>query len=319
MPASTKRPLAPGYHSTSQYFMDTLRVIAFMEEAELSGGKDDDADGIVMVEARPSMVGDEYRPSIVEPIVDFSSATTVQEVNDACEAMLGYKVKPFQEAAKWVRPPTYKRLGKRLPFKLAIGPSDITPEWCTEVFRYQGYIGMEESVTSIKIQPIGAGEGEFSELALVDIDGVQSATGAPKLPRSLIAKFSPPGLGGFQLSFTFGSESHFYNDLSDEGAALPAVAPLTACDRLPHAPRHTSHTPRRTSHMPCATTSHMPCSTHRSPMHDAPRIALLCPARRDARAARGSLHWRQVLAVEPRPLLLPHPERQPARGALALL
>mmetsp|Transcript_30928 Transcript_30928/g.82010 ORF Transcript_30928/g.82010 Transcript_30928/m.82010 type:complete len:544 (+) Transcript_30928:100-1731(+) len=218
------KKLAPGYHGTSQYFMDTLRVIAFMEEAELSPGAANP--GMVMVDARPSMCGDEMRPpamSVVEPTHDeaaFDKATTVQEVWSLCEQMLGYQVQPYAEQARWPRPPQFQRLGSRLPFKLAKGPADVTASWITDVMRYQGYLGMDESITSIKSQPIGAGEGEFSELAMVDITGVESPRGAPKCPRSMIAKFSPPGMGSFPLAFTFGSEAHFYNDLSDEGALL---------------------------------------------------------------------------------------------------
>ena len=49
-----------------------------------------------------------------------------------------------------------------------------------------------------------------------------------KLPRHIIAKFSPPDLGGFALLQVFGSEAHFYNDMTQAGAALTRRA---AADR----------------------------------------------------------------------------------------
>ena len=46
-----------------------------------------------------------------------------------------------------------------------------------------GYLDMDEKITAIKTEPIGAGEGEFSELALVDVAAVESPRGAPRMPR----------------------------------------------------------------------------------------------------------------------------------------
>ena len=43
---------------------------------------------------------------------------------------------------------------------------------------------------------------------------------APRLPRSMIAKFSPPTVKGLELKIVFGTEAHMYNDISCDGMQL---------------------------------------------------------------------------------------------------
>ena len=59
------------------------------------------------------------------------------------------------------RPKGWARLGSRKPFKIAKCKEDITAEWCTTVFRHQGYLTADERVTELTVKAIGAGEGEL--------------------------------------------------------------------------------------------------------------------------------------------------------------
>ena len=68
----------------------------------------------------------------------------------------------------------------------------LTPEWCTLAFRSRGLLASNEAVLNLSIHPLGAGEGEFSELVLLNLEEVQGD--APNLPRHLVAKFSPPNM-----------------------------------------------------------------------------------------------------------------------------
>ena len=156
------------------YMFDTLRVLAFTDDHDLEA---------IEVTARPSIADDGRQSSAFVPIKNFSEATTVDEVQEICDAMLGWQTIPFTEPAKWAYPPGFQKLSKRVPFKIATSASDLTPDWCTTMFRYQGILGMDETVTKLETHPIGAGEGEFSELAIVNITSVDSPRGAPKLPR----------------------------------------------------------------------------------------------------------------------------------------
>ena len=117
------------------------------------------------------------------------------------------------------RPKGFQKLGSRMPFQVPTCKEDLTTDWCTRCFRYRGYLTAAESVTKIDIKPIGAGEGEFSDLALMTITEVTGGD-APTLPRSMIAKFSPPSVKGIELKLVFGTEAHMYNDCSCEGMAL---------------------------------------------------------------------------------------------------
>ena len=118
-----------------------------------------------------------------------------------------------------MRPKGWARLGSRKPFKVARCKDDITAEWCTKVFRHQGYLTADESVTELTVKAIGEGEGEFSDLALLTIKEVAGGA-APRLPRSMIAKFSPPTVKGIELKIVFGTEAHMYNDVSCDGMQL---------------------------------------------------------------------------------------------------
>lgn len=94
----------------------------------------------------------------------------------------------------------------------------LTPAWCTLAFRSRGFLGPDEAVTNIGLKPLGEGEGEFSELVLLNITGVQGA--CARLPRHLVAKFSPPTMSSLELSGVFSPEAHFYNDFTVASAGL---------------------------------------------------------------------------------------------------
>jgi len=117
-----------------------------------------------------------------------------------------------------LRPAAWRRLGCRTPFTIPESKAEVTAAWLTTMLRWRGYLTSDEEVLEVKSKAIGEGEGEFSDLALVNL--VKIRGDAPQLPRSLIAKFSPPDMAGLQLKIVFGSEAHFYNDLSVEGAGM---------------------------------------------------------------------------------------------------
>ena len=49
---------------------------------------------------------------------------------------------------------------------------DLTPEWCTVAFRSRGFLTKDEAIKKVSMKPLGAGEGEFSELVLLNIEEV---------------------------------------------------------------------------------------------------------------------------------------------------
>ena len=150
---------------------------------------------------------------------------TVEEISVAIDNMLGTKTTPVNGTmiprtdVAAMRPRGFQKLGSKMPFSIAKSKDDITPEWCTQVFRHRGYLTASERVTGLECKPIGAGEGEFSDLALLTITHVDGGD-APALPRSMIAKFSPPNVKGLELKIVFGTEAHMYNDVSCEGMQL---------------------------------------------------------------------------------------------------
>ena len=49
-------------------------------------------------------IGDSpMRPSIAEPLPDFANATTVEQVQEVADNMLGWRTKPFKDPASWHR------------------------------------------------------------------------------------------------------------------------------------------------------------------------------------------------------------------------
>ena len=66
--------------------------------------------------------------------------------------------------------------------------------------------------------PDPAAASAAASAVAADLDaGLKSAIGQLK-------SFSPPDLSGLKLKFVFGSEAHFYNDLSSQAVAMVSVS-----------------------------------------------------------------------------------------------
>jgi len=163
--------------------------------------------------------------SEVESYPELSVEHTTAEIRLAVDGMLGQTTVPAVSTSiprsdvASMRPKGWARLGSRKPFPIARSKDDITADWCTRVFRHQGYLTADERVADLTIKAIGEGEGEFSDLALLTINEVVGGA-APRLPRSMIAKFSPPSVKGIELKIVFGTEAHMYNDVTCTGMQL---------------------------------------------------------------------------------------------------
>jgi hypothetical protein len=156
-----------------------------------------------------------FRPSdtYAEPV---SSSQLSAMVRDK----VGFQPTPLVEAPTDVRPvPFFPLNGKPEAVLVPRSSSDITAEWCTTAFRSRGLLDAEEAVTKISMKALGEGEGEFSELVLLNIDEV-SGGAAARLPRHCVAKFSPPHMSAIEMAAVFGPEAHFYNDYSVTGGGL---------------------------------------------------------------------------------------------------
>ena len=124
-------------------------------------------EGVVEVEARISVRTPKTPRSPVEPHPELGPERSTAEIQLAVDGMLNQNTPrcshtsiPRTDVAA-MRPKGWARLGSRKPFKIAKCKEDITAEWCTTVFRHQGYLTADERVTELTIKAIGAGEGEL--------------------------------------------------------------------------------------------------------------------------------------------------------------
>jgi len=126
---------------------------------------------------------------------------------------------PHEMKVQEMRPTPFHPLdGKQTAVPVPASSVEVTAEWCTLAFRSRGYLNEDEAVLTVSKKPLGEGEGEFSELVLLNIDEVQGE--CARLPRYLVAKFSPPGMSAIEMAIVFGAEAHFYNDFTPEGSGL---------------------------------------------------------------------------------------------------
>ena len=142
---------------------------------------DTEDDGAVEVQAKlssRSLASPNTPRSPVELLPQLGPEHSTAEIQLAVDGILGQTTQstacssiPRSDVAA-MRPKGWARLGSRKPFKIAKSKDDITAEWCTRVFRHQGYLTADERVTDLTVKAIGAGEGEFSDLALLTITGV---------------------------------------------------------------------------------------------------------------------------------------------------
>ena len=102
--------------------------------------------------------------------------------------------------------------------------AQLTAEWLTKAFRSRGHLLPDEAITEVGLKPLGEGEGEFSELVLVMVKGVQGA--CKKLPRHLVAKFSPPNMSSLEMNGVF-----FPEGVQSLPRPLPATAPAVCLAR----------------------------------------------------------------------------------------
>ena len=148
------------------------------------------------------------------------------QISASVEEELGWTPTPLPDTTGDYRPtPFYKLDGKPDPNVTVPESSlDLTPEWCTVAFRSRGFLTKDEAIKKVSMKPLGAGEGEFSELVLLNIEEVIGGP-ASSLPRHLVAKFSPPNMSAIEVPLVFGPEAHFYNDFTVAGGGL--VRPIT--------------------------------------------------------------------------------------------
>ena len=162
---------------------------------------------------------------------DSAQANRVSMSLEEVSGVVGWKPRAISRSfledspAKEMRPQPYFPLdGKKTEVPVPTSSADLTPEWCTLAFRSRGFLASNEAVLHLSIHPLGAGEGEFSELVLLNLEEVQGD--APNLPRHLVAKFSPPNMSPMEMEGVFSPEAHFYNDFTISGGGL--VRPVTA-------------------------------------------------------------------------------------------
>lgn len=150
---------------------------------------------------------------------DTQRAATLKKL--AKVGQLGFEPLPFPEhttSPEEMRPQGYKPLdGKRSALIVPTGKEDLTPAFCTAAFRARGLLADTESVTAVSLTQLGAGEGEASDnfLMALQVDGV-----APKLARSLVAKFTSAKMSSIEKAYNFSPEAHFYNDMVIEACGL---------------------------------------------------------------------------------------------------
>ena len=178
------------------------------------------------IEVRASMVVSAAEP-MVELADDVEPSVAAEEVSTRVEDGLGWRPAPIGRCLPpatldQMRPKPFFALTGRRPkpgeTQVPRGKDDITPAWLTAVLRERKYLSAEEAVLEIDVKPLGAGEGEFSELVAVQIAKVEGE--CTQLTRHLVAKFSPPTMSSIELTTVFGTEAHFYNDMSIEAGAL---------------------------------------------------------------------------------------------------
>uniref|UniRef100_A0A7S2GXS4 CHK kinase-like domain-containing protein n=1 Tax=Haptolina brevifila TaxID=156173 RepID=A0A7S2GXS4_9EUKA len=192
----------------------------------LIAGVDDD---VIMLDAKTISVHDQRNSKVQSP-------TSAGALNARVQGALGFQPSAMSKlehasasAVESMRPSPFFHLdGKAHPFSspalkpgevpVPRGKDDITPEWCTIAFRSRGWLTDDEAVLKISKKALGEGEGEFSELVLLNLEEVRGE--APRLSRHLVAKFSPPSMSAIEMMIVFGAEAHFYNDFTVEGGGL---------------------------------------------------------------------------------------------------
>ncbi len=101
-------------------------------------------------------------------------------------------------------------------------PSQLTPEWLTQVLRADGTISSQASVCAFDSETVGEGIGFIGLLARLHLQYQGEAANAP---RTLIAKFPSPAEGARMIGKLYGAyerEVRFYSDLAgDIGVYTP--------------------------------------------------------------------------------------------------
>ena len=91
-------------------------------------------------------------PSPVDPHPELGVEHSTVDIRLAVDAMLGQSTIPStvttipRTDAAAMRPKGFARLGSRKPFPIARSKDDIAAEWCTRVFRHEGYLTADERV-----------------------------------------------------------------------------------------------------------------------------------------------------------------------------
>ena len=192
-------PPSPIRQSSKHKRPTTVRILRDQLSAVFLREHTIDREAVIEVKARPRP--DDDAGAVVAPTFEPLPFTTCQ-----------------QSSVATMRPLNYRPLnGKPTDIPVPTSSEALTAAWCTQAFRARGYLAGTESVTKVALKPLGEGEGEFSELVLLNIE-VDGA--APRLARQLVAKFSPPSMSDVELALTFGSEAHFYNDMSVAAGGL---------------------------------------------------------------------------------------------------
>ena len=124
---------------------------------------DTEDDGAVEVQAKLSARSSPPKTprSPVELLPQLGPEHSTAEIQLAVDGILGQTTFPAAASSiprsdvAAMRPKGWARLGSRKPFKIAKSKDDITAEWCTRVFRHQGYLTTDERVTELTVKAIG--------------------------------------------------------------------------------------------------------------------------------------------------------------------
>ena len=124
---------------------------------------DTEDDGAVEVQAKLSARSSPPKTprSPVELLPQLGPEHSTAEIQLAVDGILGQTTFPAAASSiprsdvAAMRPKGWARLGSRKPFKIAKSKADITAEWCTRVFRHQGYLTTDERVTELTVKAIG--------------------------------------------------------------------------------------------------------------------------------------------------------------------
>ena len=174
-------------------------------------------ESIIHVQAR---LVSQTRPD-ASPSIKADEAATLKA--NASTGALGFEPLPLGACASpssiaEMRPPGFQPLNGR-PGAVAVPASsaDLTATFCTAAFRARDLLAANESVTKVLLTPLGAGEGEASDnfLMALEVDGE-----APKLARTLVAKFTSAKMSSVEKAWNFSPEAHFYNDMTIEACGL---------------------------------------------------------------------------------------------------